>query len=866
MKVIKDDNLSVTHRFLVYRHDNMFMLNALAAFSFDAPDAPLADEVVWDALAEACGDNIFDESIHKNIAEFIVHGACFQPGKEPSSAGSVRVKVGEVEKKLLVFGDRYWTDRGNPSHCSEPAAFTRMEVSWANAFGGKDHAYNRFGKGIDEVEFEGGRKLLPLPNIEAPDQRIYSPQDRPEPAGLDMLGTMRFWRGEHMGTYDDRWLAEHWPYHASDVNFEGVNQTLRDQWMKDYFQGGEPVEIANMHPDEALLRTRLPRLRVRFFIRRILRGSAQFGELPADFDTVWLLPERKLMVCAWRTISLSPVHAARDISHLLAVCEPLDQEPLPGEYYYPRLGLQEEAPEVEKPEKPEPPESETPQPPDPEPSEAAPPPPHGAAGEDDEPPLDLFSPEMEQALAAVEAECKKRGVAYPPSGFTSSDPFGLEGLSTDEAITKLESLFAENKKNLETLCAKAGLDPAQYVLKADSTSKEMLATLEGLKPQDLKVQGAVGELKKMLQEMITEEEAEAASPEPEIEPPPEPEAPAPEPPPPADSPLTRELVEQWAAEGKSLAGKDLTGLDLSDLILAGVVFARAVLENAVLRGTDLTGADLSQAILSGADFSSVKADHAVFTDAAAAKIQAGGASLAGADFAGADLAEADLTSANLQGANLSNAILDSAVLRGASLAACQAVLANFTAADLAGAALGESVLSGSWFDGAKLDNADFAQADLRGAAFSDASGVRPCFAGADLTGSKASGGTNFEEADFSRAGLEQANWIDCDLKGASFELARLDGAQFRLSRFEDATFRKAKARRAVFDQADLTRADLQGLDAFKASLREASLLFTDMRNANFYSVDFFMAKFHETQLADSILGATILSKWRPLHG
>ena len=62
----------------------------------------------------------------------------------------MRVQLGPIDKKLYVIGNRYW-HRGS---ASDPEPFTRMAVSWENAFGGEGYDKNPLGRGYKPIEDE----------------------------------------------------------------------------------------------------------------------------------------------------------------------------------------------------------------------------------------------------------------------------------------------------------------------------------------------------------------------------------------------------------------------------------------------------------------------------------------------------------------------------------------------------------------------------------------------------------------------------------------------------------------------------------------------------------------------------------------
>ena len=124
--------------------------------------------------------------------------------------GTVRLKIGSVDKELVVFGDRYWRKLLG---ATEPEPMTTMPIIYENAFGGEDYDKNPVGKGFQSVKSATGETHHPWTNIEYLEQMIMDPKDSPDPAGfgpLDMMWTQRFAK---VGTYDKKWLRAGRGYH-----------------------------------------------------------------------------------------------------------------------------------------------------------------------------------------------------------------------------------------------------------------------------------------------------------------------------------------------------------------------------------------------------------------------------------------------------------------------------------------------------------------------------------------------------------------------------------------------------------------------------------------------------------------------------
>ncbi len=144
---------------------------------------------------------------HEQV-EVIVHGAAYAPGGRPTTAVQVTLQLGERALEATVTGDRVWVGDGPDARPSAPVPFTRMPMTYAQAYGGMaqvwidehtefpvGHPANPLGLGFDarataaplceELRAPEGfpRVTEPrrLPNLEASNQRITAWSDRPAP-------------------------------------------------------------------------------------------------------------------------------------------------------------------------------------------------------------------------------------------------------------------------------------------------------------------------------------------------------------------------------------------------------------------------------------------------------------------------------------------------------------------------------------------------------------------------------------------------------------------------------------------------------------------------------------------------------------
>jgi hypothetical protein len=137
--------------------------------------------------------------------EVIVLGHAHAPRGRSAGQLSLHLRVGEVKRELIVFGDREWQSGGR---VGSPKPFTKMPLTWDRAFGGSADILidrdspvtvadptNRLGKGFDHTRAVEGLGATfnppegyprydskrPLPNLEDPAALIANWDDTPRP-------------------------------------------------------------------------------------------------------------------------------------------------------------------------------------------------------------------------------------------------------------------------------------------------------------------------------------------------------------------------------------------------------------------------------------------------------------------------------------------------------------------------------------------------------------------------------------------------------------------------------------------------------------------------------------------------------------
>jgi hypothetical protein len=251
----------------------------------------------------------------KLATDFVVQGSAYPPDEQSTDRMEVRVSIGDLEKRVAVFGTRYvdWTDRGNVRF-TDPEPFEEVEITWENAYGGTDYRVvdpsmedlgpeaeaarlqsdhpgmyprNPFGKGYlvksDPVEdfelpqLEDPNDLLTPDRVVTGDPEMWYQQ--PLPWTFDWVHPMMFPRFVHFIDRPEAWYPapddKGLPEIRRGFLSEGFKQKMDERPMDKgpdprFRQGAShglvlydvperaPVRIEGMHPEKSSLQFRLP--------------------------------------------------------------------------------------------------------------------------------------------------------------------------------------------------------------------------------------------------------------------------------------------------------------------------------------------------------------------------------------------------------------------------------------------------------------------------------------------------------------------------------------------------------------------------------------------------------------------------------
>ena len=847
------------------RQGDRLALSGLVGFSFSDPDVPLSEQALWQNIGPLLPrDGVWDEGIPKDRGEVLFVARCHGPGGRAIPSRRVVVRVGPVAKALDVTGDRVFVRERGILRRSDPVPFTSLEIDWAHAYGGPGYAANPVGKGFPG---ESPEDPLPLPNIEDPAHPVFSPDDRPAPAGLGALGLMWSGRSGRFGRYRPDEIGKEPPPLPADSDWTLYNQASPDQWLPGAFEGGEPYRLEGLHPDKDLQEGRLPRIGVKSVVT-MKDGSAV--EVPLFPETLWLFPDLEIGVMIHRgSIPVASDDAAEVDSVLLAAEDPGEVRPL--SHYLSirdrRIGRDSgdssrfsDAPLLPVRLADDPRARML----DVEYHLASTP---STAGEKIGKILEAKKEKIDRALTAIP----------DPGQGASSETKGALGekkAEVEKALSAVRNapakslldLVNEGRERLAALSDPGAFAEAKIrealdrippeVLDKANTDRETL--LQGLmrkpeappKPQGAPGMDRIDALRRKVQALREEAEARAPGGLP------------PEKRQDFEETLSRidRSREKLEASGvaEKLSGSLLRTLhyfhppfpdperarrgrtQVEEELRRGRTFRNMTLRGADLSGLDLSGCDFSECDLLGADLSGSELSGTRFSGAWMAHARLSAARLDRADFSGAGLGCADLSGVRGEGANFEKCVLAGAVFDGCALSE-----GRFSGAELFQAQFHGATLRKCAFPGAKFMRAG--RLPFPSPAAGEESGERLLFREADFSGSDFTKALfmkiDFDRCDFSGAVLSSATFLECAGPETQFAGATLhktafpNATDFSRSRFEGADLTMANLRELDLTGADFRGATLTGADASGASLKGARLSGARAVGARFLKAD-----------------------------
>ena len=254
-------------------------------------------------------------------------GNAHAPGGQPSTSWPVSLRVGHLEKKLRVYGERFW----KPVVRDAWAGFTAREprrvlkdwklseatpldvvpVTWSKAYGGvvpgtgdpeteapaDVEAHNPLGCGIVNLDMGASSVPVPAPQVTADDNEQLDWRNPAQPQGFGPISPWWRFRQGYSGTYDEYWLKERHPLLPADFDARFWQCAHPDLIAMPYLRGDESYQLENLHGNLPKAMGQLPGLTFGVHCRREDAGDWHVLKLDGvHFD--WRSDDRVLLT--WR--------------------------------------------------------------------------------------------------------------------------------------------------------------------------------------------------------------------------------------------------------------------------------------------------------------------------------------------------------------------------------------------------------------------------------------------------------------------------------------------------------------------------------------------------------------------------------------
>ncbi|MDY0272291.1 MAG: DUF2169 domain-containing protein [Advenella sp.] len=843
MKIIKPIRLSVMPRPYAWRGQTRLGLGVYALLDYSQGSVRLdSEQNLWKLVQEELdAGGVLDLAMPKPEPEFLVSGQAYTAFQEEKRQCAVKARVGELEKDLLVFGDRFWVN----NEISRPQPFESMRINWANAFGGPSFERNPEGKGAAPEPFNG-TLVQRLPNIEGLRNRVSDSRKQYEPEGFGAINITWPQRFSLVGTYSEQWRQHEFPGFFSDMNPAIFNAASADQRWRghDSLPRAMPFSFYNMHPQLSCWSGILPDLQARAFVRLKQMAEADLLEIDMKASTVWFVPHTTQCIMMFHGSCPIAEEDGWDVECVMAGLE-LGGYERDLDYYRSVFGIRMD---------------------------------HKKAAlyalKDEQliqvPETMLLSfgdiPDPLQTSAFVrnqqnraEAEREKarqrlRELGHDPAVFVAPEFVGpKKPLSFSELPEIFERLqqHVPDRETIEkqvrgealsslTKLKKEGRIQAGGPLDFEDSLKigGMPITAENYGPLKIDRDGKLAQaLEKLHQERkILREGGKLESKS-------------------TGAPLLdhdfmkhaqkkmdklylysvqflgeapvagphrmeqmQEAVRHAYLKDKNLAGLDLTGIDLSDM--------------------DLRGANLQGAMLEGAILHNVRLDHANLTHAVLAR-----AKISGSSFKDANLANSNLSQARIEHSTFEQACFDHAILFGLEAEQVQMTGARFKTCQFYQGKLQQVDLTGASFEQVAfhevvLDRVGFIEAQLKQLAFSDCP---------------------LSHVSFERSEVEGGVFYQCGLEQLSFDQAWLKNIVFTQGvKLNCCTFRQSQIRTCNFRQTHMEQCDFKQALAENCDFSEAEISLCMMEHARFPQTLFVRTFFEKVSLQySSLIGANL---------
>jgi len=715
-----------------------------------------------------------DFAPYKPNADVMLVGTARAPNELSSTSFPVSMTVGGLHKQLSVYGKRHWIHAmDNVYRATEPEVARSVLMHYGNSFGGPDSQFNPLGSGYFESDNQlpSNQKMLPL--IEYPDKQVRSPMDTIAPAGFGPIAYSWPSRTCKLGTYDEQWLANQWPWFPEDIDWSFFNAAPADQQVKGYLQGDESIHLVNLVADNAEFKTSLPGQQIKLFLNEITQeGGQSFRQIKMNLDTLWMDVDKMKLVLTWRGVGKVVTPKLKEVEHMYVVSEPLSAPSRPLREYsrqlFSILAEMESEGDAEM--------------------DAA------VAALDVDESLDVEAhraefTQMDKEFDALVEESERPLTHADFPGLDSDVPLNLESESpaslddspvVSEPDPEMLRIQVEAEAEAAQINAEADreiaiMDAEFSAMDADSGSAMDRESVEGCIARREDLSGfelfsldlANIDFSGLVMNGTNFHDCKLDG-------------------------CSFSDVELQAAEFK---GSSLLGVTFRNSNLDDVSFAKTVLTDTLFDGVSMSDAEFSEQTFNHTHFKGCSGSYidfadSVLVDAIIQSCRFTSCSFVNCELSGLDLGGCDLTESSFAGVTAIKTNFSKCLLQGFKTDEdADFTEANFQESIGTDSQWGGCTLSRVRLDGARFDGARFEDCMMDGVSFVSASAINVCFDGANLR-SATLRDTNLLRASFERAELTDASLHGSNLYESTFLFAEIPNTDFKKANVTKAMIRK----------------------------------------------------------------------------
>jgi hypothetical protein len=214
-------------------------------------------------------------------------GHAYARGGMPTTSLVARLRIGAIDKALRIHGARVREENGEIGPAAE---LRKLPLRYERSLGGPGSLNPVGTPASGEPDADGARTL---PNIEPAGEDA-----RAIPVGFGPIAANWPSRRDRLGRHADGWSHERWYEQPlpSELDLSYFNTAPDDQQLE-MLTSDVLLELVNVHPEHARLRTHLARLWPQAYIERT---NASPELLTLRCDSVWIDTEAGICTLTWR--------------------------------------------------------------------------------------------------------------------------------------------------------------------------------------------------------------------------------------------------------------------------------------------------------------------------------------------------------------------------------------------------------------------------------------------------------------------------------------------------------------------------------------------------------------------------------------